>query len=145
MHQLRKILKDNYNFTYENGNRALTSAIVSDNKKMVLSGRSRYLPASKIDPDDYEVIKEIYEDLKQQDGTVYYNDLFNKHQSQLLTKTTIDNYNYLHGLLMYYDDGGEFTFTREITWLKAVVNRKKIDESFITMIKEKHAQLHMMK
>lgn len=138
MHQLRKILKDNYNFTYENGNRALTSAIVRDNKQMVLSGRSRYLPASKIDPDDYEVIKEIYEDLKQQDGTVYYNDLFNKYQSQLLTKTTIDNYNYLHGLLMYYDDGGEFTFTRDYM-VKSGREPEKIDESFIAMIKEKHA------
>ncbi len=134
MKKLRNIYED-YGLQYEHNNRALTSVILRDPEAFVLCGRGRYCPLNKFHCNS-TIITRIHNDLLDNDSsTIYYSDLYEIYKDELLQQTNINNYNFLHGILMYYypDD---FVYTRDYLTKKGETI-ETMDNQFIHIIIEK--------
>lgn len=134
--KLRSIVKDYYaGFELPENNRALTAAVTRDSQYMILSGRGRYCPVEKV-VIDKELLDEIYRYIINSDcNTFYYSDLFEIFKAKLLAESSVDNYNFLHGvLLLYYRD--DLEFSRDYI-TKLGENRDLIDQSIVDLIVRK--------
>ncbi|MCD8027202.1 MAG: hypothetical protein LUF02_00740, partial [Erysipelotrichaceae bacterium] len=111
MKKLRNIY-ENYGFQYEHNNHSLTSIILRDSQAFVLSGRGRYCPLNKVHCNSVIIARIRHDILDNDSNTIYYSDLYEKYKGELLKQTNIDNYNFLHGILMYYYPE-DFVYTRD--------------------------------
>lgn len=135
MFKLRQILEDKYGLIYDSSNRAFTSVVVRDCENIVLSGRGRYCSKDKIDC-DINIIEEIIKYINQSNQTTfYYSDLFEIFKNRLVNFSSIDNYNFLHGILMYfYPD--DYDYSRDYLTKKGV-SVNTIDQQLINLIETK--------
>lgn len=109
LESLRKLVTETYgDIPMPDSDRALSSTLTRFG--LVLCDRGKYIAPEKIHIDELALqnIKQ-YIDEKEED-IVYYTEIFAEHEGLLSITSSVDNYNYLHGVLMlYYPEDYEYT------------------------------------
>ena len=101
MIKLRRLVKERYiGIELPESDRALSSALTRCG--LVLRGRGMYIPEELVEIDE-SVLAEIKEKIDNNaEDRVFYNELYSEFEGVLNFTCGIDNYNYLHGVLMRY-------------------------------------------
>lgn len=109
LENLRKLVTETYGeVSMPDSDRALSSTLIRFG--LVLCDRGKYIAPEKIHIDEFALqnIKQ-YIDEKEEE-IVYYTEIFAEFEGLLSMTSSIDNYNYLHGvLMMYYPEDYEYT------------------------------------
>ena len=97
---LKELIKKEFSgYTIKQSNRALTARITPD---LILCGRGRYIAAENVvfsEPLFQEIVDYIN---VSSETSFYYSELFNAFSGRLLAETSVDNANFLHGMLKYF-------------------------------------------
>lgn len=135
--KLRAIVKNKYgDIKIPEKNRALSARL---SEFLVLSDRGTFIAKEhvNIDLSLLEKIKEYIDNFNS--DTVYYMEIFAEFEGPLKMLSNIDNYNFLHGVLMlYYPD--EYLYTRDLLRKKGdTVSKESLSQRIENMIIEKNA------
>ena len=107
--KLRKIIEEKYNgISMPSSDRAVSSTLVRNG--LVLRGRGQYILQEFVSMDE-ELLAEIKNSIdKKSTDKVFYNEIYAEFEGALNIVCGIDNYNYLHGVLMLrYPDTYEYS------------------------------------
>lgn len=100
INRLKEIVKAEFSgFEIEQSNRALTARLTPD---LILCGRGRYIAEENVVYDEalFEEIADYINASKE--PSFYYSELFAAFSGRLYAETSVDNANYLHGMLKYF-------------------------------------------
>lgn len=128
----RKYMERNYpKISLSDTNRSLTAKITRSNN-LVLRDRGKYISILKVYISD-ELLNDIYNWIQKRNTTLTYNEVFQQFKSRLLWESSIDNFNFLHGVLKYYFSD-RFNFSRDSF---SILNSEKIsiDQRVIRLVK----------
>ena len=130
LQKLRELAKKQYgDLNIPDEDRAF-SARLSD--FLVISGRGMVTAKENIEIDIsvIEQIKEYIDEIEETD--VYYTELFTRFEGILRMTSNVDNYNFLHGvLMMYYPE--DYTYSRDCIIKK---NKREMSGRFVDRIKK---------
>lgn len=105
---------------------------------LVLSGRSKYIAAENISI-NFDILNEIKEYIDELNySNVHYLELYNEFEGILQMTTNIDNYQFLHGVLMHYFPN-EYNYSRDYLTKNTLKNEVSLSER-ISQILTSHGQ-----
>ncbi len=132
IHRLKEIVKKEFSgFALDQSSRALTARVAPD---LILCGRGRYIAVENVVYDE-ALFEEIVDYINESSApSFYYSELFTAFSGRLYAETSVDNANYLHGMLKYlYPD--TFRYERDLL-VKLGKKRITFAERLSQMIKE---------
>ena len=133
INRLKEIVKAEFSgFEIEQSNRALTARLTPD---LILCGRGKYIAEENVVYDE-ALFEEIVDYINaSKEPSFYYSELFAAFSGRLYAETSIDNANYLHGMLKYlYPDS--YRYERDML-VKIGKERVTFTDRLSQMIKEK--------
>ena len=143
LEKLRNLLLSKYgNVKLPNSDRALSSSL---SRVMVSCGRGKVIPEKKIYV-DVDVIKDIKKYIdKNPSNKIFYTEIFSKFQGILNATSNVNNYYFLHGVLMlYYPE--EYNYKRDYLIKNDIDNLEntslKINERIREFIIKKGRPVH---
>lgn len=142
LEQLKNILLDEFGIAIENNqNRSLSSIIARAGT--ILAGKGLYISKQNIKI-DLPLLDKIVEYVKERiEISMGYSRIFDEFQGPLLTYTSIDNYEYLHGVLKeFYPDDFEYRKSCVVR-LGSEANEKGLSmkERVYSILREEHVPI----
>lgn len=138
--KLRELVKKQYgDLGIPDNNRAFSSRLAD---YLVLCGRGMVMAAENINI-DIAILEQIKDYIDEtEEVNVYYTELFARFEGLLRMTSNVDNYNFLHGVLMlYYPE--EYVYSRDCLTKKGEVgNSETLGDRIKKIIIEKKAPIH---